>query len=202
MFAGLASVAMAVPVCTAPTPDITTFAAGCSAGNLIFSNFVYSQTGGAGPTTALTSQIFTSGNVRININPNQGNINVPQESFLTFTVTGIDLDALIIGASNSNGGNGTSSVRQVVCAGTIDAFGNCTGTLLQDVTNSGGTATPTNSFLNPQSTVNVWRDINTPAGTAVTASSFDFQSTPEPMAFVLMGSGLVGLALFRKRRNS
>jgi len=192
---------MAVPVCSGPTPDITIFAAGCTAGNLLFSNFVYSQTGGAGPTTALTSLVFTSGNVRFNTNPNQGNISVAQESFLTFTVSGFSLTDFILGASSSNGGNGTSTVRQVVCTGTIDVAGNCTGTLLQDVTNAGGTATPT-QFFAAQSTVNVWRDIKTPVGTAVTGASFDFQSTPEPMAFVLMGSGLVGLALFRKKRKA
>src|SRR6185295_11713038 len=146
LFVGISSVAMAVPVCSGPTPDITTFAAGCTAGNLLFSNFVYSQTGGAGPTTALTSLVFTTGNVRFNTNPNQGNVNVAQESFLTFTVSGLDIASLIIGASTSNGGNGTSTVRQVVCAGTIDVLGNCTGTLLQDVTNAGGTSTPTQFF--------------------------------------------------------
>src|SRR3954452_7658242 len=109
LFVGVSSVAMAVPVCSGPTPDITTFAGGCTAGNLLFTNFVYSQTGGAGPTTSLTSLVFTSGNVRFNINPNQGNISVIQESFLTFTVAGSSLTDLILGASTSNGGNGTSS---------------------------------------------------------------------------------------------
>jgi hypothetical protein len=203
MFAGLTSVAMAAPLCSGPTTDITSYTAGggCIAGNLLFSNFVYTALQvGEGPT-ALTSLVFTSGNVRFNLQPNQGNASIAQESFLTFTVTALD-GALIIGTSTSNGGNGATSIRQVVCAGSIDGLGNCTpGPALQDVTNAGGTSTPTNSFAG-QSTINVWRDLKTPAGTAITASTFDVQSTPEPMAFVLMGSGLVGLALFRKRRKS
>lgn len=201
MFAGLSSVAMAVPVCSTPTPNITSYTAGggCTVGNLLFSNFVYTGSAGEGPT-ALTSLTLTSGNIRLNMNPNQGNGGVAQNSILTFTVTGLD-SALIIGTSSSNGGNGSTSVRQVVCSGLIDALGNCGGTLLQDVTNAGGTLTPTNSFAG-ENTVNVWRNIITPIGTAVTAATFDVQSTPEPMAFALMGSGLVGLALLRKRRKS
>jgi len=201
MFVGITSVAMAAPACTAPTPNITTFFAGCEAGNMLFSNFVYTPTGGAGPATSVSSIPIANGNVTFNTNPNQGSSVNSQESILTFTVATLDINAFIIGASSSNGGNGTSTVRQVVCAGTISATGVCTGTLLQDVTNAGGTATPTQSFAG-QNTVSVWRDINTPINTAVTAASFDFTATPEPIAFVLMGSGLVGLALFRKRRAS
>jgi hypothetical protein len=203
MFAGLTSVAMAVPLCSGPTPDITSFNAlgGCTASNLLFSNFTFTPTGGAGPTAALSSLVFTPGNVRLNINPNQANSTVAQESILTFTVSGLDASALIIGASSSTAGNPGSTLRQVVCAGSIDTLGNCTGTLLQDVTNGGGGVTPTQFFAG-QSTVNVWRDAKTPLGTTMTGTTTDFQSTPEPVAFVLMGSGLVGLALFRKRRKS
>jgi len=202
MFAGLTSVAMAVPLCSGPTFDITSYTAGggCISSNVLFSNFVYTPLqGGEGPTS-LTSIVYNPGNVRFNLQPNQGNGTIAQESILTFNVTGL-YGAFIIGTSTSNGGNGITSIRQVVCAGTINAAGTCTGTLLQDVTNAGGTSTPTNSFAS-QSTISVWRDVKTPAGTAITASTFDVQSTPEPIAFVLMGSGLVGLALFRKRRKS
>lgn len=202
MFAGLSSVAMAVPLCSAPTPDVTSFTpgGGCIVGNLLFSNFVYTGVVGEGPT-ALTSFSSASGNIQFNLNPNQGNGAVALSSILTFTVAGLNPGALILGTSNSNGGNGSTSIRQVVCSGAIDAVGNCTGTLLQDVTNAGGTATPTNSFA-PQASVNVWRNVVSPIGTAVTGSSFDVQATPEPVAFALMGSGLIGMALFRKRRKN
>jgi hypothetical protein len=204
MFTGLTSVAMAVPLCTAPTPDITSFTAGggCIAGNLLFSNFIYTGTGlGEGPT-ALSSIILSGGNIQFNLNPNQGNGAVSQSSTLMFNVAGLDIGTLITGTSSANGGNGATAIRQIVCSGlnSIDLAGNCTGTVLQDVTNAGGTITPTNSFAT-QTAISVWRTVTTPIGTAVTGSSFDVQSTPEPVAFALMGSGLIGLALFRKRRK-
>ena len=202
LLVGISSVAMAVPVCSGPTLDITSFTAGggCISGNLLFSNFVYSGSNGSGPT-GLTSIISGGGNILFNLQPNQGSSLGAQSSFLTFTVSGLDLNALIIGTSSSNAGGTTTSVRQVVCSGSIDASGNCSATLLQDVTNAAGTATPTNSFA-PQTSINVWRNVITPINTAVTASTFDVQSTPEPVAFALMGSGLIGLALFRKRRKN
>lgn len=202
MFVGLTSVAMAVPVCSGPTFDITSFTAGggCTSGNLLFSNFVYSGTNGSGPTT-LTSIISGGGNILFNLQPNQGSTVTAQSSSLTFTVAGLDVSSLIIGTSSSNGGSASSTVRQVVCSGLIDALGNCTGTLFQDVTNTAGTLTPTNSFA-PQGSVNVWRKVITPINTAVTGTTFDVQSTPEPVAFALMGSGLIALALFRKRRKN
>ncbi|MEO8126249.1 MAG: PEP-CTERM sorting domain-containing protein [Bryobacteraceae bacterium] len=206
IFGGISSIAMAVPVCTTPTPDITSFTAGggCTAGNLLFSNFIYTGTGlGEGPTALSSINFSIPGNVRLNLNPNQGNGAVPQSSTLMFNVSGLDVSATIIGTSSSNGGNGATTIHQIVCSGlnSIDLAGNCSGTVLQDVTNAGGTATPTNSFA-AQSDVSVWRQVVTPTGTAVTGSSFDVQSTPEPVAFALMGSGLIGLALFRKRRKS
>ncbi len=203
MFVGLSSVAMAVPVCSAPTPDITSFTAGggCTVGNLLFSNFVYTGSGlGEGPT-ALTSIILIPGNVRFNMNPNQGNLSLLQTSTLTFTVSGLDADALIIGTSTQSGGTGGATIHQVVCTGAIDINGNCTGTVLQDVTNGANGITPTNSFA-PQASVNVFRNVITPAGSTFTGGSFDVQATPEPIAFALMGSGLIGLALFRKRRKN
>jgi hypothetical protein len=142
------------------------------------------------------------GNVSMDTNPNQGNSGGAQRNRFTFSVAGIDSSALIIGASSQNGGNATTSIRQVVCTGAIDLLtGTCSGTLLQDVTNVGGTATPTSSFSGVSS-ANVWRDIITPQGTTITGTSFDFQATPEPVAFVLMGTGLCALALVRSRRKN
>ena len=202
LLVGISSVAVAVPVCSGPTGDITSYTAGggCTSGNLLFSNFVYTGSNGSGPTV-LTSIISGNGNILFNLQPNQGSSVSAQNSILAFHITGLDLNALIIGTSSSNAGSIGSSIRQVVCSGSIDALGNCSGTLFQDVTNGASSATPTNSFA-PQSSVNVWRKVVTPINTAVTASTFDVQATPEPVAFALMGSGLIGLALFRKRRKN
>jgi len=206
LVAGLTSVAMAAPVPCAPIFDISTYNAGggCIASNLLFNNFALAPYGtffGTSGPVSLVAVTVGSGNVLFDTNPNQGNSGGAQQTHLTFTVSGIDPSVLIIGASSANGGSPSTSIRQVVCAGTIDVTtGVCTGTTLQDVTNSGGGSTPTQLFTGFNS-VSVWRDMITPQGTTLTGSSIDFQSTPEPVAFVMMGTGLCALALVRSRRN-
>ena len=205
MFVGLSSMAMAAVVPCVPIFNATSFNPdGCTAGNLLFSNFALTPDaasfGSSGPMS-IVEITLAGGNVLFDTNPNQGTSGGIQRNRFTFTVAGTDPTALIIGASSQNGGSGSTSIRQVVCTGSIDLLtGDCSGTLLQDVTNAGGTITPTSSFAGVSS-VNVWRDILTPQNTTITGTSFDFQATPEPLAFVLMGSGLCALALVRGRKN-
>ncbi len=206
LFVGIAPVAFAAAVPCAPIFDASTYnvGGGCTAGNLLFNNFSLTPYGtffGTSGPVSIVAITVAAGNVSFDTNPNQGSNGGNQQAHLTFTVSGLDPSALIIGASNQNGGNGRTSIRQVVCATAITlATGFCTAPL-QDVTNAGGTATPTNSFAGVSS-VNVWRDMITPQGTTITGTSFDFQATPEPVAFVLMGTGLCALALVRNRRKN
>ena len=206
MTAGLSSLAMAAVVPCVPIFNATSYNPdGCVAGNLLFTNFSLtpdvSSFGSSGPMSIVAITI-AGGNVSFDTNPNQGSSGGAQRNRLDFPVAGADPSVLIIGASSQNGGNASTSIHQVVCTGSIDLLtGTCSGTLLQDVTNAGGTATPTNSFAGVSS-VNVWRDIITPQGTTITGTSFDFQATPEPVAFVLMGTGLCALALVPHRRKT
>jgi hypothetical protein len=179
----------------------------CLAGNLLFSNFSETHLQGVnsfGPTAVQAITFPISGNVVFSTNPNQGNANEIQEDALTFVVTGIDGGVLIFGASSSNGGNSNTDVHQVVCAGTVNVTtGVCTGgagATLLDFHTAGGIQTPT-QFFAPQSTVTVWRDSLTPAGSAMTGGSFDLQSSPEPIAMLLAGSGLALVGLLRRRRR-
>jgi hypothetical protein len=136
--------------------------------------------------------------VTFNINPNQGSSLNAQTSTLAFGVNTVSGAVGITGASSANGGSPPSTIRQVVCAGTINfATGACTGTLLQDVTDVGGTQTLTQYFAG-QSAVNVWRQIVTPQGSTVTGASFDF-AIPEPLSIVLLGSGLLALGMIARR---
>ena len=206
IFAGFSSVGMAAVVPCTPILNALSFNPdGCSAGNLLFSNFGLTPAAGSFGTSGPMSFVditIAGGNVLFDTNPNQGTTGGAQRSRFTFTVAGLDPSALIIGASSANGGSALTSIRQVVCTGSIDLLtGTCSGALLQDVTNAGGTATPTSSFAGVTS-VNVWRDIVTPQNSTITGTSFDFQATPEPVAFVLMGTGLCALALVRSRRKN
>jgi hypothetical protein len=143
----------------------------------------------------------TGDNVIFNVNNNQGSASLTQTQTLTFTVTLASTAKAsgIFGASNSNGGSSipNSTIREVVCTGTIDVNGNCiSGVLLWDVTNGGGT-TSSKNFAGVTS-VNVWRQSVTPAGASITGGSFDF-STPEPLSVLLVGCGLLGIGLVRRR---
>ena len=205
MFAGISSVAMAAVVPCAPIDVLLLNPDGCTVNNLLFSNFALTSAPGSFGNTGpmyFAEITVAGGNVLFDLNPNQGTSAGAQRARFTFSVSGLDPATLIIGASSQNGGSPSTSIRQVVCTGSIDLLtGTCSGTLLQDVTNSGGTATPTSSFAGVSS-VNVWRDTITPQNTVITGASFDFQATPEPVAFVLMGTGLCALALVRSRRRN
>jgi hypothetical protein len=204
LFAVLSTLVVnAAPLCT-PTANILNYngTGGCEVSGMLFSSFVLGTSGAGtiGPQAVIT--IFESGGVvTFNQNPNQGSALNAQTSTLAFNISVVSGLPAIIGASSANGGTPASTIRQVVCAGTINfATGACTGTLLQDVTNAGGTFTATQAFA-AQTAVNVWRQIVTPTGNTVTGASFDFQTSevPEPWSLMLVGSGLLGMGLARKR---
>lgn len=205
LFVGITSVVMAAPACI-PVGDVTSLnPGGCTANGLLFQNFALTPAlgsfPGAGPLAVLVITT-ANGNVLLDTNPNQGNTGGLQRLFFTFDVSTLDPFALIVGASTANGGSVGTSIRQVVCAGAITlTTGACGGTLLQDVTNAGGTATPNTAFAGVTS-LSVWREMITPINTTITGASVDFQATPEPVAFALMGSGLCALALIQRRRKS
>jgi len=172
MLLALSVTVIAAPLCT--TGNIlnnNNAGAGCDVINLHFSNFAltFGGAGSQGPENVFQIDTPTTWQVTFNMNNNQGVAANQQTQTLTFSLSGI-AGTFIIGASSSNGGSASpnTTIRQVVCAGTIDVnTGACTGTLLQDVTNNGGTATPTQLFAG-QSNVNVWRLSTTPAGATIT----------------------------------
>jgi hypothetical protein len=179
-------------------------------GGLTFNNFqVINPTGGAAGIVDITeiSDSACGSEVCLTFNPNlQSN----QDEALLFQVTGginqIDM---------SVGGSG-ASITELACSAPVPTSGNgtgiCpTGDLLGSITvDSGETASttppcdlPTCQTINPTSPVYIFKNINVETGgLSEFTQTFDPSSggtTPEPVSMVLLGSGLLGLGLLRRR---
>jgi len=183
----------------------------CTTGNLTFSAFGYSSTANpAGlaipPSGVSVTNILTTGNEGFqfaggwNVGTQAGNISSFQDSLLSFTVTGFITD-LHLFFNGSFTGTGLSGVAETYCLN---------HTLQGCPAGSSGQISVTNPppafnavvFFAPVTSVSVSKDINVTSGTNGTASIsqvINTFSSPEPLSFVLLGSGLLGLGLVRKR---
>jgi hypothetical protein len=180
-------------------------------GGLTFSNFeVTNATGGAaGIIDILAGSDYDSvtGAAYLNFNPNLGGAN-EDEQFLFSVTGGLSQIDLSVGGNNA-------TVTERACANPIALTGdlaflcaNSDGTasvspLGQITVASGAPDQPVFSgpFTNT-SPVYIFKDIETGANGQLSefTQSFDpGSSTPEPLSMVLLGSGLLGLGLLRRR---
>jgi len=199
---------------TCPTGAYTLYLAAsftCTSGNLTFSAFGYSAT--ANPAGAV---IPASG---ITVTPQtmdanegfqfQGGWNtgtqaasVPgfQDSVVSFTVSAGRITDLHLFFNGSQTGTGSASVVETYCLN--HAIAGCP-------MGSSGSISVTNPppvfnavvFFAPVTSVSVSKEINVNSGTNGTASIsqvINTFSSPEPLSFLLLGSGLLGLGLLRK----
>jgi hypothetical protein len=192
-------------------------AGGCVIGDKLFSNFVYGSTGhGNGVAVSDTAVFLTPVNID-GVNPGPGILfssagwvvgsaspvtNSFVDSSIAFTVTVVGSPLFIEGgtlalSSYSTTGTGIADITETI---------NPSGTQLQ--VDGNGPFAITKAFA-PTTTVSVLKDLlvtvpilGTGTGGFAQINSFeeDFNQTeaPEPVSMALIGSGLLGLGLWRR----
>jgi hypothetical protein len=189
----------------------------CSIGGELFTNFSYDLDAGGFTTSPLSVSVesaTTVGNeVELQFDPNlAASSDLELEDQVVGSTSGVDLAASIGGTGFVNevicsiftatgicptpdtyavlNVNSTGSTVTIGLAGSLCATG-CTSST------AGGVASV--EFASVQSEVWIMKNIN--AGSAPFSEVEQSYLVPEPMTFPLVGAGLLGLSLMRRRRN-
>jgi len=187
-------------------------------GNLTYTNFAGGNgtgnpTGVAIPASSITvTPITTPGNEGFqfssgwNVTTNQDGTSSFQDNLLTFVVIG-SLNDLHLTFNGAFQGTGVAGVAEGFCLNQTTGTAGCpqgsSGVL--NVTNPPGIFNSDLTFTGSVTSISIAKDINVTSGVNGRASisqvinTFSTLSTPEPLSFVLLGSGLLGLGLLRKR---
>jgi len=182
----------------------------CTIGGLEFSNFRADNAGNSAglEIVLINATIDPGGVITLNFNPNLA-LSGSQDISLFFTVTGgitqIDL---------GNGGTSSTAIQERACSTVVDSSGGCSGGAGNQlggtsiVAGGGVTGIISLPFTNT-SPVYIFKDILKPANsvndpdTHLTrfSQSFHVSTVPEPMTLSMMGIGLLGLGLARRRQQ-
>ena len=181
----------------------------CSINALTFGAWSYASA--TVPSTAIeVTPITTLGyegfnfNTLWTVNNTTGGGLMTEDSTIGFTAAGPGITDLELSFNGSFTGTGSANVSETYCfnhpvAGC--ASGPSNGGQIQ-VTNPPPTFSDV-VFFSPQTSISVLKDIGVSTGSGFGSASISQVtnqfSSPEPLSFVLLGSGLLGLGLLRKR---
>jgi hypothetical protein len=221
LITALAGIAAAAPLCTTATMavyDVPGFS--CQISDKIFSEFTYAPSSGgngvAVPDTAvtLTPDFSNPSNPGFHFSSSAWTVSsLATDTFDSFVDSTINFRVTVVGNQPFLEDN-TLTLDSFFVSGpgafaAVDESYNPDPSGLGLHVNSGPPPTTVDHSVFPNvSTIHVTKDlfIGAEAGTTSTASisqfseNFSESQVPEPMGFVLLGSGLLGLGVIRRRR--
>jgi hypothetical protein len=206
----LASTAAMATTTSCQTASLSAYLASgftCQSGSLIFTDFDYQGTGSDAssitvkPLTASDDEgfQFQGGWSAHSVN----GASTSEDSRITYTVQhpGGLMDTLSLAFGSSVSGTGVSSVQERFCLGS--SIVGCPSANQGSITlTNPGTMLSNRAFFAGVGSVSVSKDINVTSGingTASISNVIDTFSSPEPLSFVLLGTGLLGIGLMRRR---
>ena len=179
----------------------------CQSGSLIFTDFEYQGTGS--DASSITVKPLTASDeegFQFQGGWNAHSVNgasTSEDSRISYTVEhpGGLIDTLSLAFGSSVSGTGVSTVQERFCLGSSLASCPSVNQGAISLTNPGAMFS-NRAFFAGVGSVSVSKDINVTSGVSGTASIAnvtDTFSSPEPLSFVLLGTGLLGIGLMRRR---
>ncbi|HEY4362854.1 MAG TPA: PEP-CTERM sorting domain-containing protein [Bryobacteraceae bacterium] len=185
------------------TSTVTNLSIDCTFNGLEFSNFAYNTASVSGTPSGwnitLVGESLINGYVALTFNPSLNGQNTPnsvQDAHLTFSIGGTTFGALLF-----NGGPGPSNVGEKICVGATapdSLTGNCGADTVFGPMSANDNQTSTVAY-GSQALVYVWKDIQVTSASGHNSSITEGFAVPEPMTFSMLGIGLLGLGLVRRK---